>query len=73
MRLEIDWHEPLAFRITLCVREGPREEQHRPNIHNLLPTTFRSSNAHQSAYTFTICHIAAGYSSGKMIPMTSSL
>ena len=73
MRLEIDWEEPPRFRITLCVREGLREERRRPNAHYLLPTTFRSSNAHQSAYTFTICHIAAGYSSGKMTPMTSSL
>ena len=73
MRLDIDWQEPPPFRITLCVREGSGEEGRAPNAHNVLATTFRSSNAHQSAYTFTICHIAAGYSSGKMTPMTSSL
>lgn len=73
MLLKITWTEPdeafpVRFRTTKAVANYTAH-----GVHGNLATTFKSSNAHQTAFTFTICHIAAGYSSAKTTRMTSSL
>ena len=75
--LHVDWDDSDQFAVVARIRKAAAsltEPHHQSQgLYRVVASTFRSTNAHQAAYTFTICHITAGYSSAKTTRMTSSL